>query len=298
MRRVTTGVVAASIVGVSIYFSPVLMRFAQDYLPQNPEAEAQNQPETQFQGLLDDAAPARRAGESFRDCPTCPEMVVMTGGLFVMGSPAGEAGRAADEGPQREVSITPFAVSAREITFAQWDACLAAGGCNGFSPADRGFGRGARPVIGVSWNDAQAFLDWLNTEAGGLRYRLLSEAEWEYAARAGGAEAYAFGSSLDPQHAAFRAQQTAPVASFAPNAFGLFDMNGNAGEWVEDCYVANYNVAPIDGAAVQDEACARRVHRGGAFSDAAPRLRSAARAAARPDERLGGVGFRVARTLD
>jgi formylglycine-generating enzyme required for sulfatase activity len=297
LRRVAWGVAAAAVAGVAIYFSPVLMRL----LPQQPVAQAEVEaPQTQLQTLAEEAeqTPAFQPGQTFSDCSNCPEMTVLAGGLFVMGSPTTETGRAADEGPQREVSIAPFAISSNEVTFQQWDACLAGGGCNGFSPPDRGWGRGARPVVGVSWNDAQAYLDWLNGQVGGLRYRLASESEWEYAARAGGSEAYAFGPRLSAEQATFRVQQTTETGAHEANAFNLADMHGNVSEWVEDCYVANYQVAPIDGAAVQAENCGRRVHRGGAFSDQAVRLRSAARASARPDQRLPGVGFRVARALD
>jgi formylglycine-generating enzyme required for sulfatase activity len=295
-RRVAWGVGAAAVLGVGIYFSPVLLRF----IPNEPVAQAEEQAPTQMQELAQEAEanPALQPGQTFRDCAACPEMTVLAGGLFVMGSPASEAGRAADEGPQREVSLAPFAISANEITFSQWDACLAGGGCNGFSPPDRGWGRGARPVMGVSWDDAQSYLDWLNAQAGVLRYRLATEAEWEYAARAGATGAYAFGETLTAQTATFRAQQTSAAGSHPANAFNLYDMHGNVAEWVEDCYIANYNVAPIDGAAVQAESCARRVYRGGAFLDQAPRLRAAARASARPDQRLPGVGFRVVRGLD
>ncbi|HRP11249.1 MAG TPA: SUMF1/EgtB/PvdO family nonheme iron enzyme [Terricaulis sp.] len=296
-RRMTAGVAAVAVLGVGLYFSPMLMRLLNG-LPEEPAAVAETQ--TQMQTLVQEAerAPAYQQGQTLRDCDNCPEVVVLTGGLYQMGSPATEAGRGGDEGPQREVSIAPFAIGATEVTFQQWDACLAGGGCNGFSPPDRGWGRGNRPVIGVSWNDAQAYLDWLNGQVGGLRYRLVSESEWEYAARAGGADAYGTGPRITAQQAVFRAQQTQPVDAHEPNAFGLRGMHGNAAEWVEDCYAPNYNVAPVDGAAVQAENCARRVQRGGAFSDAAPRLRSAARSVARPDQRLPGVGFRVARTLD
>jgi formylglycine-generating enzyme required for sulfatase activity len=225
-------------------------------------------------------------------------MVVLSGGLFMMGSPDSESGRGGDEGPQREVSISPFAIGRFEVTFQQWDACLAGGGCNGYSPPDRGWGRGARPVTDISWNDAQAYLDWLNRQAGGLRYRLASEAEWEYAARAGATDAYAFGPRVTATQATFEVRQTTPVGAHEANAFALFDMHGNVGEWVEDCYAANYDLAPINGAAVQAEDCERRVYRGGGFADQAAVLRAAARQAAQSDQRAQGVGFRVARTLD
>src|SRR5262249_40677048 len=148
-----------------------------------------------------------QAGETFRDCDSCPEVVVLSGGLFTMGSPATETGRGRDEGPQREVSVAPFALGKYEITFQQWDACLAGRGCNRFSAADGGWGRGNRPVRGVSWEDAQAYLDWLNAQAGGLRYRLASEAEWEYAARAGETAAYSTGPRVTATQATYRARQ-------------------------------------------------------------------------------------------
>jgi formylglycine-generating enzyme required for sulfatase activity len=150
----------------------------------------------------------------------------------------------------------------------------------------------------VSWDDAPAFLDGLNAQAGGLRYRLASEAEWEYAARAGAAEAYAFGPRVTATQATFRARQTTPVGAHDANTFGLHDMHGNVSEWVEDCYAPSYELAPINGSAVQADECMRRVYRGGRFGDQAPALRAAARNAARYDARTQGVGFRVARTLD
>lgn len=296
-RRVFAGVAAVAVLGVGLYFSPVLYRLIQG-VPEEPVAVAETP--TQLQTLVEEAeiAPSYQPGQTFRDCDNCPEMTVLAGGLFVMGSPAGEAQRGGDEGPQREVSIAPFAIGTYEVTFQQWDACLAGGGCNGFSPPDRGWGRGNRPVVGVSWDDAQAYLDWLNRQGGGLRYRLATESEWEYAARAGATDAYATGPRITAQQAVFRAQQTAPVDAQEPNTFGLRAMHGNVSEWVEDCYVPNYNVAPVDGAAVQADVCARRVHRGGSYGDQAVRLRAAARAVARPDQRLPSIGFRVARTLD
>ena len=295
-------VAAIVVVGALIFFSPVMFRTVQGMLADRNAAAAPGavQAETPQPGASPEAAaPAGpQPGQTFRDCATCPEMVVLAGGLFVMGSPAGESGRAADEGPQREVSIAPFAVGKTEITFAQWDACLGGGGCGGFSPPDRGFGRGDHPVIGVSWSDAQAYLDWLNAQAGGLRYRLLTEAEWEYAARAGSAGAYATGRSIATSQATYRARRTDTVGSHDANAFGLFDLHGNASEWVEDCYAPNYNLAPIDGAAVQSDQCARRIYRGGGYADQAAALRSAARRPSPPAFRGAALGFRVARTLD
>lgn len=304
-RRYTSMGVAVVLLAIGAYFAPTIWRFSQQFMPASEQPDAVASP--QINGALSDeqpvidttpATPTYTAGHTFADCATCPEMVVLPGGIFVMGSPANETGRGRDEGPQREVSMSPFAIGKYEVTFAQWDSCLAGGGCNGFSPPDNGWGRGARPVTGVSWNDVQAYLDWLNQQAGGLRYRLASEAEWEYAARAGVSDAYAFGPRVTATQATFRARQTTTVGAHDANSWALFDMHGNVGEWVEDCYVANYNAAPIDGAAVQADRCAQRVYRGGGFSDQAQILRAAARQSAPADRRNAGVGFRVARTLD
>lgn len=306
LGRVGWTVGALAVVAALIFFAPVAFHALQDLGVIRGDADADTAtaavataPPAQAPAPEEAAAPAGpQPGETFRDCANCPEMVVVAGGLFSMGSPAGEAGRGADEGPQREVSIAPLAIGKYEITFAQWDACLGGGGCNGFSPPDRGFGRGDHPVIGVSWTDAQSYLDWLNAQAGGLRYRLLTEAEWEYAARANTTDAYFTGRSITTSQATYRARRTDTVGAHAANAFGLFDLNGNAAEWVEDCYAANYNLAPIDGAAVQADACARHVYRGGGYADQASALRAAARRAGAASYRGPALGFRVARTLD
>ncbi len=292
VRRVGWGVVALAVIAVLIYFAPAVLRaFA-------PSLARTNQAQPLAAETATAVTPAHPPGQSFRDCATCPEMVALPGGLFTMGSPRDEAGRGADEGPQREVSIAPFAIGRYEITFAQWDACLGGGGCNGYSPPDRGWGRADRPVINVSWEDAAAYLDWLNGQAGGLRYRLATEAEWEYAARAGAASAYAFGPRIAATQANFRAGSTSTVGAHAANAFQLFDMHGNVGEWVEDCYAPNYQLAPIDGAAVQADECGRRVVRGGGYDERAEKMRSSARRAVAPTSRSPATGLRVARTLN
>lgn len=295
VRRAALWIVVAAVLAAAALFAPTAWRMYQDWrAPPAPEQQtAQIEP-----ALAQPQQPqGPRPGDVLQDCPNCPEMVVIDGGLFQMGSPADEPGRNRDEGPQREVSIAPFAISRTEITFAQWDACLAGGGCGGYSPADQGWGRGAQPVVGVSWEQAQSYLEWLNDQAGGLRYRLPTEAEWEYAARAGETSAYAFGPRITTQQATFRARRPAPVGSHAANAFGVFDMHGNVGEWVEDCYAPNYQLAPIDGGAMRLSPCPRRVIRGGSYLDREPPLRSAARRSARPNDRAPSTGFRVVRTL-
>ncbi|MDX2234715.1 MAG: SUMF1/EgtB/PvdO family nonheme iron enzyme [Hyphomonadaceae bacterium] len=263
--------------------------------------------------------PRAQTGQTIKDCAECPEMVVIPAGSFVMGSAASEAGRSSDEGPQRTVQIGSFAASKFEITFAQWDACVAGGGCGGYRPADEGWGRGNQPVINVSWNDVQSYVTWINGRVGGQRYRLLSEAEWEYAARAGTSTAYSWGSDANggcahgngADMAAKRedsswttstcddgvGKRTAPVGRYAPNAFGLHDMHGNVWEWVQDCWIENYNNAPGDGSARETGSCFYRVYRGGSWLNYPQFLRSALRFRSSPTIRYDDVGFRLARTL-
>jgi formylglycine-generating enzyme required for sulfatase activity len=306
-RRVGSMALMAAVLGVLAYFSPQLFNMGMEYWRNRPQPAAEQQQAEVQQAVAMPAetpaspteeSPTRVPGYTFSDCTGCPEMTVLAGGLFVMGSPDNEPGRGRDEGPQREVSVAPFAMGKYEVTFSQWDACLAGGGCNGYSPPDGGWGRGDRPVTGVSWEDAQAYVNWLNSQAGGTSYRLPSEAEWEYAARAGQAAAYAFGARVTQTEATFLARQTTPVGAHAPNAFNLYDMHGNAGELVEDCYAANYDLAPIDGVAVEADECRRRVYRGGSYNDQAPVLRAAARRFTETTSRTQGIGFRVARSLN
>jgi formylglycine-generating enzyme required for sulfatase activity len=245
-------------------------------------------------------APAivRKAGEIFHDCDGCPDMIVVPGGSFIMGSTAKEKPRFPNEGPQREVMLKPFAVSIYETTFNDWDACVADGQCGGFKPADLGWGRGRRPVVGVSWDDAQSYVAWLNTKAGKPLYRLLSEAEWEYLARAGSATPFGPVEKMTRATANYGSGRSDPAGSYAANPFGLYDISGNASEWVADCYVATYEGAPADGRAVAPETCKARVYRGGSYSDAAPALRVADRKKAAPDLRAPNLGFRIARELE
>jgi formylglycine-generating enzyme required for sulfatase activity len=309
-RRFGGWAMTAAVLGALAYFAPTGYRFYQQYTAEHPQVEANvthapasappsSPPETSLASAVvtAPAAPTFTPGQALRDCQNCPELVVVPGGLFMMGSPNTEAGRGRDEGPQREVSISPFAIGKYEVTFQQWDACLAGGGCNGFSPADHGWGRGSHPVTGVSYNDAKAYVDWLNAQNPNMRYRLASEAEWEYAARAGASGAYAFNGRLTTHQATFLMQRTTEVGSHGANTYGLFDMYGNVGEWVEDCYSPSYNLAPIDGAPVEATHCARRAYRGGSYADRATELRATARRAATPATRLPGVGFRIARQL-
>lgn len=286
------------------------------------------------------AAAAREAGRAamvpgtvFRDCAVCPEMVVVPAGSFIMGSPTGEGWE--QEMPQHQVSIgSPFAVGVYEVTFAEWDACVSAGACGGYRPDDEGWGRERRPVINVSWNDAQGYMQWLSRETG-QGYRLLSEAEWEYVARAGTqtarywgeteagqcqyangwdrtAEAHdesGFEPNSDSRNVASCAdgyEATAPVGSFQPNGFGLHDVLGNASEWTEDCNSHSgksleeegYRGAPVDGSAWHAGDCSWRRVRGGSWGGYQFTLRSAIRSLSRAGDRSEFDGFRVARTVN
>ena len=256
-------------------------------------------------GLSRGAARDPAVGNVFRDCPHCPEMVVVPAGSFTMGSPSSEAGRDGDEGPQRRVNIpSPFAVGVYEATFAEWDACVSGGGCDGHHPDDEGWGRGGRPVIHVSWDDAQAYASWLSRETG-EDYRLLSEAEWEYVARAGTATRYWWGNGIGSNRANCAScgagyANTVPVGSFGANAFGLHDVHGNVYEWVADCWHDSYAGAPRDGTpwfGGRGGDCSYRVLRGGSWSNTPRYLRSANRGRDGSGDRDDNDGFRVARTF-
>src|SRR5262252_6820489 len=234
---------------------------------------------------------AQMPRQEFRECSRCPRMVVVPAGEFMIGSPETEKDREKNEGPQHKVTIAkPFAVSKFEVAFDEWDACAAFAGCRPAS--DNGWGRGNQPVIDVSWDDARAYTNWLS-KLTGKPYQLLTEAEWEYAARAGSATAYSWGDDIGKGNANCNGcgskwdnQQTAPVGSFAANAFGLHDMHGNVWEWVEDCY-APYGAKPT---------CKSHVIRGGSWGYVPRFLRSAVRQGI-TDFRSAIIGFRVARAI-
>ena len=250
----------------------------------------------------------REAGAVFRDCPACPEMVVVPAGSIMMGS----SERFHDEGPRRRVTIgAPFAVGVYEVTFAEWDACVEGGGCGGYEPPDLGWGRGRQPLIHVSWEDAQAYLEWLSSETG-HEYRLLRVAEWEYVARAGADVArYSEETDAAPCQVArdvdpdwhpdwvgcFGHAQTAPVGSLEPNAFGLHDVPGNAWEWTEDCRHDVYRWIPTDSVSGLED-CARRQLRGGSWRLVGGLLRGIYLDGLSIGSREPGVGFRVARALN
>ena len=253
--------------------------------------------------------------EHFKECKTCPEMVTAPAGPFVMGSPATEPGRETDEGPQQQIVFDHmFAVGRSAVTFAEWNACVAEGGCNAYRPGDYGWGGGKHPVINVSWDDARAYVKWLS-EKTGAPYRLLSEAEREYVTRGCASIAcpstpFWFGGEISPQRANYDwrysyngssrgqpARRTVATDASEANPFGLFQVHGNVREWVEDCWNGNLVGAPKDGAARTTGDCTRHVVRGGSWADEPKDLRSAKRSWEMADERRAEIGFRVARTL-
>jgi len=274
---------------------------------------------------------------SFRDCPTCPVMTIIPAGSFAMGSPANEADRDDDEGPQHEVRIAkPFAVAKFAVTVDQYTAFVQATGhesgtsCSawtdgkwaptpGRSWRNPGYLQDpSHPAVCLNWNDAKAYVAWLSGKTG-KAYRLLTEAEWEYAARAGSTTRYYFGDQDDdfcrfgngadqtakkthPEWTVLPCDDgyltTAPVGSFKPNRFGLYDMLGNVWQWVEDCYANSYRDAPIDGTARTRVDCRLHSLRGGSWNDSAKSVRSASRNGVATEERNNTDGLRVARSLE
>jgi len=254
-----------------------------------------------------------KTGGEWRDTFTSgsgegPVMVSVPAGEFVMGSPSGEEGRDHDEGPQRTVKIGyPIAVGKYDVTWSEYNACVSDGACP--VAKDDGFGGGSRPVTNVSWEDARQYTTWLSGKTG-KAYRLLSEAEWEYAVRAGTSTPFSTGATISPRQANYNGNytygrgergtylgKTAPVGSYDANAFGLYDMHGNVWQWVEDCYEAGYSTQPSDGSALTKSSCSYRVFRGGSWFYEPKVLRSANRDRDAPDYRSRLLGFRVARTL-
>jgi formylglycine-generating enzyme required for sulfatase activity len=251
--------------------------------------------------------PGEGKRESFQDCidSGCnvkgPEMVVVPKGRFDMGSNDG----ADDEKPVHPVTIgKPFAVGQFEITWDEWDACVTDGGCNNEpvekAGGDNGWGKSKRTVVEVSWNDAKAYVKWLSKKTG-KKYRLLSEAEWEYAARADTTTRYWWGDAISKDQAnyGYDLNKTVPVDSYQPNLWGLYQVHGNVWEWVEDCWHKNYNGAPDDGTAwLKGGNCRGHVVRGGSWNDGFQSgLRSANRSWGFTGSRYVFIGFRIARTL-
>ena len=239
---------------------------------------------------------AYKPGDAFRDCADCGEMVVVPAGFYNMGASA------PFEGPVHKVTLAnAFAVGRYEVTFDEWDRCFAEKGCK-FRADDRGLGRGNRPVVNVSWLDAKEFVAWMSQKTGKV-YRLPSEAEWEYVARAGSTTDFWWGRDVGAGQANCRecnsggVLDTMAVGSFKPNPFGLFDTAGNAAEWVEDCWNDAYRGAPQDGTPWTAGQCNLRVLRGGAYDSQAKSVASPARFRYDYDVRYPANGFRVVREL-
>ncbi len=276
----------------------------------------------QFKTQHAELFPARREiGEIFSDCIKCPQMIVVPSGSFKMGSHNYEEGRDDDESPRHSVTISYWlAVGVYEVTFTEWDACVSAGGCRE-KVSDYGWGRGNRPVIDVSWDDAQSYVSWLSSLTG-HEYSLLRESEWEYAARGDTQTARYWGESSRAQcHYANGADRTAkwyeslkgyeslltiaacddghyntsPVGNYEANKFGLYDVLGNVYEWTQDCYTGSYSKAPTDDSAWKSGDCFNRVIRGGSWFDGPEKLRSANRGTEWLGQPRHDVGFRVAR---
>ena len=312
------------------------------------------QPESEKTATFGKSGTLNRTGETFRDCPQCPEMVVLPEGDFDIGSPANEPGRWEAEGPQRQVHIQRFAIGKFHVTRGEWAAFVSAthrettGGCawSGLPTAKndepdpaaswREFGYpqdDSHPAVCLSFEDAQDYVRWLR-ERTGQAYRLPSEAEWEYAARAGSTTPYPWGTEASHEFANYGADtccsglkagrdqwvHTSPVGSFAANAFGVHDMNGNAMQWVQDCFAPSYASLPTDGSAYEQgltlelpgelafmtgtNSCSYRMLRGGDSANPPDFIRSAARNFAPPpgatlhEYKSTGTGFRVARVLN
>ena len=266
-------------------------------------------------------ASAAVASHVFRDGSDCPSMIAIPPGRFLMGSPPQEAGRNEAEGPvhevvmehrfaigQFDVTLAEFRIFARSTTYQPDDQK-----CDWRAPKSKGVllrQAANEPVVCVNWNDAQAYVAWLGTRTG-KPYRLPSEAEWEYAARAGSTTSRPWGETLSRDDANFgtdaccgafasgkdRWLYTSPVGAFRPNRFGLYDVLGNVWQWTQDCGSESYAGAPGDGSAWLSGDCDFRMVRGGGWFQAPESLRSASRAADKADRRISDIGFRVARAL-
>jgi len=259
---------------------------------------------TNVQALTATQERALKPQGTFKECADCPEMIVVPAGSFVMGTPASEPGHKPSEEQQHNVAIgKAFAVAKLELTFAAWDACAAHGDCDPHI-SDGGFGRGTQPVINVTWDDAQRYVAWLSNLTG-KPYRLMSEAEYEYAARAGATAAYPWGDQVGTNNTVcvgcgskWDGKQPAPAGSFAANSYGLYDMIGNVWEWVQDCVHDSYNGAPQDGSAwIAAGNCESRVARGGTWNVVPASVRSGSRLLVTSRSLYFNLGFRVARTL-
>jgi formylglycine-generating enzyme required for sulfatase activity len=262
--------------------------------------------------VLSGTLTAAQSREPWRDCAddSCPWLVSLPAGTFKMGAPESEPGFSTEEGPQHPVRVRAFAIGRHEVTFAQWDACVAAGGCPA-QPLDEGWGRGQRPAIHIKWDMAQQYVQWLSRKTG-KRYRLPSEAEWEYAVRAGTTTPFGLGERVNPDQVNMAGgftyngsskgidrQRTVPVGSLPANPWGLHEVHGNVWEWVLDCWHEDYRGAPTNGSA-WIKGCSqqdRHVLRGGGWYDTAKFARSAFRSGIEVGS-SSSLGLRVVRELN
>jgi formylglycine-generating enzyme required for sulfatase activity len=258
-------------------------------------------------------SPLAQWREPIPDLPEAawPYMVTIPAGRFLMGASEEEEATDSDERPQREVTVArPFALGRCAVTFAQWDAAKAAG-AGLWNPNDQGWGRGGRPVIDVSWEDAQAYCTWLNRALGlpSGTYRLPTEAEWEYACHAGTTGPFSFGGTISTDQVNYDGnyfygegvkgefrERTVPVGSLPANGWGLHEMHGNVWEWVEDTF-GPYPERATDSRALEYSGSVHRILRGGSWNNDPIYCRAAFRGRDMPDLRIDGAGFRLGRTL-
>ena len=314
------GVVVLSLVAALIAYGPSIARLFPSSGPSTVGTAPTSSNTGRGSSRTGSSQPARNDG-LIQDCDHCPELVAVPSGSFKMGDP--DAFWRANSMPVRDVRIqNGFAVGIYEVTFNQWQACVDAGSC---PPAEAGYGVSSmtderwrdHPVTGVSWHQATDYVRWLRVTTR-KSYRLLTEAEWEYVARAGSKTSYHFGNEdaklcdygngrdLSVLYEGDRnvkcydhfAQRTAPAGTFLPNKFGVYDMHGNVWEWVEDCYHPNYERAPKTGRAWVSGDCRERVIRGGSWNSKPAELRSAYRQRREAHLQERTIGFRVARWLD
>lgn len=243
--------------------------------------------------------PGPSPGDTIQDCDDCPQLAVIPEGSFIMGSNSGEA----TEQPAHSVAVgQPIAIGIYEVTFDEWGTCILEGGCS-TRPYSEGWGRETRPVMNVSWEDTQQYLSWLSNKTGET-YRLPSEAEWEYAARAGTATDYFWGNDAGSNRAncdgcgsQWDNEQTAPAGSFSANAYGLYDVQGNVNEWVQDCWNDSHQGASGTALARENGGCTNRVYKGGSWYSYADALRVSNRSSQASSEIRSWMGFRVVREL-
>lgn len=290
-----TRIVALGVTATAPTIAPSETQTAQTQKPSPQQAMASPSPNP---STIAPSLPLSTAGRGFRDCPDCPEMIVLHSGSFDMGSHDGGA----DENPVHRVTLSrSFSIAKYEVSFAEWDSCASAGGCR-YKPNDQGWGRERQPVVDVSWIDAKEYVDWLSKKTK-KAYRLPTEAEWEYAAKEGGSVDLGGRAIRDTGEANcggcrshWSGIKTAPVGSFPANQHGLHDLLGNVWEWTEDCWNDSYAGAPTNGSAWVRKNCTERVLRGGAYDAGSGMTRSAFRYKGPPTWRNKAVGFRIART--